>query len=84
MEALTVYPEPRYRPIVLALAGDSTITSFPRPVGVRVEPAVARLPDFVFPVVLEGDRFVVARDRGFVVPVVVSVIDVSIPCWHIR
>jgi hypothetical protein len=30
MEALTVYPAPRYRPIVLALAGDSTMTSFPR------------------------------------------------------
>jgi hypothetical protein len=33
MEAFTVYPRPRYRPIVFAFAGDSTITSLPRAAG---------------------------------------------------
>jgi hypothetical protein len=40
IEARTVYPPPRYLPIVLALAGDSTITKRPRPAVVVPFPPV--------------------------------------------
>jgi hypothetical protein len=48
MDDFTVYPLPRYRPIVFALVGDSTITRRPRPVTLPVPfVALAALEDRV-------------------------------------
>lgn len=66
-------PEPRYRPIVRAFAGDSTITSLPRAVVFRGLVAVDRFRVVDFFAV---DRVVVGFDRVVFVPVSVSTMNV--------
>jgi len=68
IEALTVYPAPRYRPIERALAGDSTITNLPRGACVRffAEAAVfLRVTGFLGAIVV--DRLSAGADAEFVI-----------------
>src|SRR5687768_2946982 len=54
MEALTVYPRPKKRPTVLALAGDSTMTSFPERLREASRPFAAPRPFFGLRVAFSG------------------------------
>src|SRR5688572_30154152 len=67
IEARTVYPDPRYLPIVRAFAGDSTMTSLPRPALVVARAAPARLALVVLVVLLAARRGLALICSGIVI-----------------